>query len=53
MVTKELILEFFVNHKDELRERYSLVKVGLFGSYAKGVATPESDIDIYAEFEDK
>lgn len=53
MVTNELILDFFANHKDELREKYSLVKVGLFGSYAKGSATPQSGIDIYAEFEDK
>jgi predicted nucleotidyltransferase len=53
MLTKDLILNFFTDHKDELREKYSLVKVGLFGSYAKGSATLESDIDIYAEFEDK
>ena len=53
MLTKNMILAFFVEHKDELREKYSLVKIGLFGSYAKGSATPESDIDIYAEFEDK
>lgn len=53
MLTKDIILNFFTEHKDELREKYSLVKIGLFGSYAKGLATPESDIDIYAEFEDK
>lgn len=53
MLTKDLILNFFTEHKDELRQKYSLVKVGLFGSYAKGSETPESDIDIYAEFEDK
>lgn len=53
MLTKELILNFFATHKDELREKYSLVKIGLFGSYAKNTATPESDIDIYVEFEDK
>ncbi|WP_286338035.1 nucleotidyltransferase family protein [Hydrogenimonas cancrithermarum] len=27
--------------------------MGLFGSYAKGCATEESDIDLYAEFENK
>jgi hypothetical protein len=53
MLTKTLILSFFAEHKEELREKYSLVKVGLFGSYAKDSATSESDIDIYAEFEDK
>ena len=53
MLNKDFILDFFATHKDELREKYSLVKIGLFGSYAKGQATDQSDIDIYAEFEDK
>ena len=47
MVTKKLILDFFADHKDELREKYSLVKVGLFGSYAKGSATPPKVILIF------
>ncbi len=52
-MTKTYILNFLKTHKNELRDKYSLVKVGLFGSYATGHATDDSDIDLYAEFEDK
>ena len=52
-MTKKYILNFLKTHETELREKYSIVKLGLFGSYATGKATVESDIDIYAEFENK
>ncbi len=35
-----------------MREKFGIVKIGLFGSYAKEQETEESDIDIYAEFSD-
>ena len=37
---------FLKTHKDELKGKYSLVKIGLFGSYARGEAEEESDVDI-------
>ena len=52
-MTKYEILNFLKTHQNELKEKYSLVKIGLFGSYAKGTATDDSDIDLYAEFEEK
>ena len=52
-MTKKYILNFLKTHENELREKYSIVKVGLFGSYATGEETDESDIDLYAEFKDK
>jgi predicted nucleotidyltransferase len=52
-MTKKDILHFLNLHKEKLQERYSVVKIGLFGSYAKDSATKESDIDIYVEFGDK
>ena len=52
-MNKDDILHFLHNHKHELMEKYSIVRIGLFGSYAKGTATEESDIDIYAEFKEK
>jgi len=52
-MTKSEIIYFLKTHQEELKERYSLVKIGLFGSYAKDQATQESDIDLYAEFEEK
>ena len=33
-------------HKEELSKRYGIEKIALFGSYARGEATDESDIDI-------
>jgi len=45
-MTKTYILDFLKSHKDELHENYGLVKIGLFGSYAKGTATENSDIDL-------
>jgi predicted nucleotidyltransferase len=50
-MTKNYILNFLENHKLELKEKFGLIKIGLFGSYAKGTANEESDIDLYAEFE--
>jgi len=52
-MTKEEILDFLKTHQKDLKERFTLVKVGLFGSYARGSATEESDIDLYVEFEKK
>ena len=36
----------------EIFEKYGVKKIGLFGSYAKGFATEESDIDILIELSD-
>jgi hypothetical protein len=33
----------------EIREKYGVTSIGVFGSYARGEATPESDIDIIVE----
>ena len=52
-MTKYDILNFLKTHQDELKEKYTLVRIGLFGSYAKNKADKESDIDLYAEFEEK
>ena len=52
-MTKNDILNFLNTHQDELKEKYSLVKIGLFGSYAKDCADDDSDIDLYVEFENK
>jgi uncharacterized protein len=35
----------------ELRERYGVRSLALFGSYARGEQTPESDVDVLVEFE--
>jgi len=50
MLTRETILNYIHLHLDEMRKRFSVSRIGLFGSYARDVATPASDIDILIEF---
>ena len=45
-MTKEYILDFLRQNKTLLEEKYYVTKIGLFGSYAKYLATETSDIDI-------
>ena len=47
------IIRILKDHKEELRRSFSLKKIGVFGSYTRGEQTPESDIDIYVEFDIK
>jgi len=48
-VTKEYILNFLKINKQLLNNKYSVTKIGLFGSYARGDAKDSSDIDILVE----
>ena len=48
MKTEE-ITEFLATHKAEMAQRFGVVKIGLFGSYARGEAREDSDIDIAIE----
>ena len=43
---KQIILNFLKENKSILAERYDVVKIGLFGSYAAENQTESSDIDI-------
>ncbi|HHF97974.1 MAG TPA: nucleotidyltransferase [Candidatus Aerophobetes bacterium] len=47
------IMRILKDHKEELKRRFSLKKIGVFGSYTREEQTPESDIDIYVEFDIK
>jgi predicted nucleotidyltransferase len=53
MATKEEILAFLKEHKNELYNRFSVTKIGLFGSYAKDEADESSDIDTAISTENK
>ncbi len=46
---REAILEFLREHKDELRERFGVSRLGLVGSCARGEAGAGSDIDIIVD----
>lgn len=48
--TQSDILAFLVREKQQLERKYRVAKIGLFGSYACGEETEESDIDIIIEF---
>ena len=50
-MTKDMILESLRLHKEELTNKYGLIKIGLFGSYARDEQREESDIDIAIEIQ--
>lgn len=52
-MTKEYILDFLKEHKEELKNRYQVDTIGLFGSYARDEATSDSDIDLLVEMPSK
>jgi hypothetical protein len=52
MKTKEQILMFLALNKKLFREKYHIIRIGLFGSYARGEQNIASDIDLLVEFED-
>lgn len=47
----EEIKTILQHHKSFLNMRYNVKEVGIFGSYARGTATEESDLDILVQFE--
>lgn len=46
METREDILEFLRTNRELLRKQFHIVKIGLFGSFARSEQTAESDIDL-------
>lgn len=46
------IEETLSRHKEELRERFRVKEIGIFGSYVRGGEEKESDLDILVEFEE-
>ncbi len=50
MYTLEKILYTLKQHKTELQGKYPISAIGVFGSYSRGEATENSDIDIAVEF---
>jgi len=46
-----VIKERVASRRDELRGKFSVQKIGVFGSVAKGLSRPESDIDVLVELD--
>jgi predicted nucleotidyltransferase len=51
METREEIKRKIKAIKPYLQQEYAVKNIGLFGSFADGTATAESDIDILVDFE--
>ena len=45
------VIETLRAHKGEIKERYSVRRIGVFGSYVRGEQKATSDIDVLVEFE--
>lgn len=52
MKTKDQILSFLAQNKKLFRDRFHIVRIGLFGSYAREEQNLNSDIDLLVEFEE-
>jgi hypothetical protein len=52
MKTFEQIKSTLAKHKEELRLKYKIKEIGIFGSYVRGEQKKQSDIDILVEFEE-
>jgi len=51
MKTFEDIKRILSEHKDEIQEKYGVVILGVFGSYAREEQSKVSDVDILVEIE--
>ena len=49
MKTIKEIEKIIQRHKQELNEKYGLITIGVFGSYARGDQDSESDLDVLVE----
>ena len=50
MKTKEEIIKTLQKNKDFIKQKYGVKYLALFGSFARGEQTDNSDIDILVEF---
>ncbi len=51
MIDSNKILFYLTSNKNRLEKEYHLVKIGIFGSIARGEQNELSDIDLIVEFE--
>ncbi|MGD0405191.1 MAG: nucleotidyltransferase family protein [Candidatus Bathyarchaeia archaeon] len=48
----EDIKRILLRHKTELRKRFRVRTIGVFGSYVRGEQKRQSDVDVLVEFEE-
>ena len=49
MINKQFILRFLKDNKEQLKEKYDVKKIGLFGSFSREEENVDSDIDILVD----
>ncbi len=52
MQTFEKLKEVLVEHKEDLRERFQVEEIGIFGSYVRKEQKKKSDLDVLVSFSD-
>ncbi len=52
-MTKEEVINFLSSKKEFMQKKYGVLKIGLFGSYARAQNCEDSDIDIAVELDSK
>jgi len=52
VLTKQQVLQTLTDNANTLRQ-YSVLRIGVFGSYLHGNATEVSDIDLFVELKEK
>lgn len=52
MKTRKQILFFLKQNKNLFRDKFHIIRIGIFGSYARGDQNINSDIDLLVEFEE-
>ncbi|MEM3387548.1 MAG: nucleotidyltransferase family protein [Nitrososphaerales archaeon] len=52
MKSLEEIKRILAEHKEELRQKYKVKEIGIFGSFVRGEHRKKSDIDLLVEFEE-
>ena len=51
MKTQTEVLQMLVHQKSSLLATYQIIRLGVFGFYARGEQTDDSDIDVLVEYE--
>jgi predicted nucleotidyltransferase len=49
-MTREELLALLAQHKPVLAQRFGVASLKLFGSFARGTARPDSDVDVLVRF---
>ncbi len=52
MKTLKEIKDIFAEHREELRRKYKVKEIGIFGSFVRGEQGKRSDVDILVEFDE-